>query len=145
MTGGGTRVSYMHGRKLDGSCDLPPKPLRVAICYDRFKAMLNLPIAFELLDLPKIYALFKLIKQRPGQNEKAFEVLDQFFPAWLQGFFDAFTKAALQQWDAGKISGYAETEVRKTKKAKEALDRCRRIIKAYEAAKPQKKQGLIGA
>ena len=117
-------------------------PDKVHIHFDKYKAMLNLPIAFELLELPKIYALFKLIKRRPNQNEDACEILDQFFPAWTQSFFDTFTKAALRQWDAGD---YAEVQVRETEKAKKALDRCRKIIKAYEASKPQKTQGLIGA
>jgi len=129
-------VSYLHGKLPDGSPapDNSIKPIRVLIKRDRYKAMLNLPIAFEQLELPKIYALLKILKERPDQNEKVYEILDQFFPAWVQGFFDAFTKAALIQWYAINV----RYKVSKTKRTKKALDRCRKIIKAYEAAKPRK-------
>ena len=135
-------VSYLHGRKPDSSYELPPaKPIRVLIQFDRYKATLNLPVALDLLGLSKIYALLKMLKERPEQNENAHEIFDQFFPEWEKGFMDAFNKAALKQWDAGE---YAEWEIREVKRKKAALERCRKIVKAYNETKPKTKE-LQGA
>ena len=131
----------MHGRKPDGSpaTDTPTTPRRVCIRFDKFKAGLNLPAAFELLELPKIYALFKWLKKRPAQNEEAYKILDQFFMEWEQGFKERFEKAALEQWEA---RGNMIFKVRKVKEAKAALERSGKIVKAYASAKPKETQNI---
>jgi hypothetical protein len=57
-------------------------PQSVLIRYDRAELTLNLPIYFDEMPLGKIRKVFKLLEERPDQNETAHERLDLFFTAW---------------------------------------------------------------
>jgi ribosome maturation protein Sdo1 len=57
-------------------------PPRVLIRYDRCELTLKLPIYFAEQDMNKIRKVFKLLADRPYQNETAYETLYQFFPEW---------------------------------------------------------------
>ena len=63
-------------------------PEGVVIRHDACHLELLLPGYFQQQTLGKIRKAFKLIKDRPWQNDDARETLGQFFPEWEQGFKD---------------------------------------------------------
>ena len=68
-------------------------PHSLYVQYDRCRLTLNLPVYFEEMTIEKIRKVFKLIADRPYQNETARETLDQFFPAWVQDIKDRLGRA----------------------------------------------------
>lgn|GEM_PF-6905919 len=52
------------------------------IIYNNCRLNLYLPIFFEETTLAKIRKVFKMLAERPYQNEVTYETLNQFFPEW---------------------------------------------------------------
>lgn len=132
-------------------------PERVLIQYDKCRVTLNLPAFFEVSDAGNIKKAFRLIRDRPHQNEIALEMLDRFFLAWEQHLKQQL-EGDTQIWkEAEQTARAAESKVacfgtmateelkaelqkaqRKAQKAaqtvkrtKFALERCGKIKNAY--------------
>ena len=88
------KVTWMHGKRLDGTPDVPYTPKRpeykssVLILYDRCRMTLVLPLYFAEMPMEKIRKVFKLLRDRAWQNDEAWETLDAFFPAWREELLD---------------------------------------------------------
>ena len=63
-------------------------PETVLVLYDRCRLTLKLPIYFDEAGMEQVRKVFKLIRDRPWQNDNTHETLDQFFPAWERDLKD---------------------------------------------------------
>lgn len=132
-------------------------PESVLIQYDKCCLTLSLPTFFEGSTMGNIKKAFRLLRDRPRQNEAAFETLDRFFLSWEwyleaeiklaesakeraeQNVRSAESKAACFGTMATKEMKaellFAQRELKKAaldvKRAKSALERCGKIKNAY--------------
>jgi len=139
-------------------------PPSVLVKYDRCRLTLALPVYFDEQSLEKIRKVFKLIRDRPWQNEDAIETLDQFFPAWKTSLKNDLDRAASEELAAAqKVKGSQSnvacfgsmvTKAMKddlrtkqkdlkhatsaVKRAKAAIERGGKIIDAYQSTKALK-------
>lgn len=133
-------------------------PESVLIQYDTCRMTLNLPAFFAVSTMGNIRKVFKLLSERPYQNDTAFQTLDQFFPAWAESL-KADQKRAVEEKKAAEQAaraaestvacfGTMATEEMKAdlkkaeqtakkaataaKRTKAALERYEKIINAYK-------------
>lgn len=132
-------------------------PESVLIQYDKCRMTLNLPAFFEVSAAGNIKKAFRLIRDRPHQNEIALEMLDHFFLAWEQHLkhqleCDTQEKKAAEQTaraaeskvacfgtmatkemkaELQKAQSKAKKAAQTVKRTKSALERCGKIKNAY--------------
>lgn len=132
-------------------------PESVLIQYDKCRMTLYLPAFFDGSSLENIRKAFKLLSERPHQNDTAFETLDRFFPAWEQHFKQQLESDTQKKKDAEQTARAAESQVacfgtmatkkikaelqkaqsaakkaaQTVKRTKSALERCGKIKNAY--------------
>lgn len=133
-------------------------PESVLIQYDTCRMTLNLPAFFAVSTMGNIRKVFKLLSERPYQNDTAFQILDQFFPAWAESL-KADQKRAIEEKKAAEQAARAaestvacfgtmatdemKAELKKAqrtakdaaktaKHTKSALERYEKIINAYK-------------
>lgn len=132
-------------------------PESVLIQYDKCHLTLNLPTFFESSTLSNIQKAFRLMRDRPHQNETAFETLDRFFLAWEQNLKQHLECNTQKKKESEQTARAAESQVacfgtmatkemkaelqkaqsalkkaaQTVKHAKSALERCGKIKNAY--------------
>lgn len=132
-------------------------PESVLIRYDNAILRLNCPHFFESSTTGNIKKAFRLIRDRPRQNEIALETLDRFFLAWEQNLKQQLECKTQKRKDADQAKMAAESKVAcfgtmatkemkaelqeaqstlkkaalAVKRTKSALERCDKIKNAY--------------
>ncbi len=86
-------------------------PESVLIQYDTCRMTLNLPAFFAVSPMGNIRKVFKLLSERPYQNETAFQTLDQFFPAWAESLKADQKRAVEEKKAAEQAARAAESKV----------------------------------
>lgn len=122
-------------------------PKSVFIQYDKCEMVLNLPAFFADSPLPNIRKVFKLLRERPYQNETAFNTLDQFFPAWAESLKADHEQAIEDKKAAEQAARTTESKVAcfgtmATKEMKAELQTAQRVAKKAATAAKRTKSAL---